>query len=85
MVFHNLWKEKMVIGEQRAKKVRKYKDFFKRCVENHVENVDKNLIFFHKNLWKRKTKKKSPFLGIFGKTLVGNFDISKDIIFGKES
>lgn len=45
----------------------------------------KNPIFFHKNLWKIKTKKKAPFLGIYGNPLVGNFDIGKDIIFGKES
>ena len=62
MVFHNLWKEKMVIGEQRAKKVRKYKDFFKRCVENHVENVDKKPdIFPQKSVEKKNEEEISCF------------------------
>lgn len=29
MVFHNLWKEKMVNFEKKSKKVRKCKEFFK--------------------------------------------------------
>jgi hypothetical protein len=62
MVFHNLWKEKMAVFEKKAKKVRKYKRFFKCIVENHVGSVDKNTdIFPHKSVEKKK-RMEFPFL-----------------------
>ena len=46
MVFHNLWKEKTAIPEQKSKKRRKCRRFFPKYVENHVENVDKIAFVF---------------------------------------
>lgn len=71
MVFHNLWKEKMVIFEWKSKKVRKYKEFFKCIVENHVESVDKKTdIFPHKSVEKQNHGSISLF-GELWKSLIG--------------
>ncbi len=73
MVFHKLWKEKMVIWEQRAKKVRKYKGFCKRYVENHVGNVDKKPDIFPQKSVENKNKEKSPFFGDLWKPIGWKF------------
>ncbi len=75
MVFHNLWKEKKANCAQSAKIVRKYKTFFERVVENHVENVDKNNDPFpHESVEKEKQRATSLF-GDFWKPKIGIFTI----------
>ena len=62
MVFHKLWKEKMAIYEKKSKKVRKSKGFFKKIVENHVENVDKKRGIFPQKCVEKKNGAKFPVL-----------------------
>ena len=62
MVFHNLWKEKMAIYEKKSKKVRKSKGFFKKIVENHVDNVDKKRGIFPQKCVEKNNGAKFPIL-----------------------
>ncbi len=73
MVFHNLWKEKMVIWEQKSKKVCKYKGFLKRYVENHVGNVDKKPDIFPQKSVENKNEEGISFFGDLWKPIGWKF------------
>jgi len=63
----------MVFCVKKSKKVREFKGFFKRYVENHVGNVDKNEDVFPQKCVEKKNRRKIPVFGDLWKSVTRTF------------